>query len=89
MNHHIPLDKAPALPPNINQALPVVLDALASCKRTDELALMLPLLVRSNAPAYRRRLAELLGVALDDAPRQGAQVVSLMARRPAPHEGRS
>lgn len=51
---------APDIPP-ITTALPVVLDAIAACPHRDELRTLLALLVDHDAPAYRQRLAELLG----------------------------
>lgn len=42
------------------EALPVVLDALRDAPQRDELRRLLPLLVDTDAPAYRQRLAELL-----------------------------
>lgn len=47
-------------PPTLPAALPVVLDALALAPNRDELRQLLPLLVDTDAPAYRQRLAELL-----------------------------
>jgi len=47
--------------PSISTALPVVLDAIAMCPHRDELRTLLALLVDHDAPAYRQRLAELLG----------------------------
>jgi hypothetical protein len=55
---------APYAPP-LPLALPVVLDAIRSCpdSRREELRSLLTLLVDHDAPAYRQRLAELLGAA--------------------------
>ncbi|TSE32080.1 helix-turn-helix domain-containing protein [Tepidimonas charontis] len=50
-----------ALSAAIHAALPVVLDAIAMCPHRDELRTLLALLVDHDAPAYRQRLAELLG----------------------------
>lgn len=47
--------------PEISAALPVVLDAIRACPHKEELRVLLPLLVDTDAPAYRQRLAELLG----------------------------
>lgn len=44
----------------IANALPVVLDALAKAPARAELRTLLPLLIDSDAQAYRQRLAELL-----------------------------
>lgn len=44
----------------LNQALDVVLDALAESPHRAELRQLLPMLVDTNAQAYRQRLAELL-----------------------------
>lgn len=54
----------PTAPP-LAQALPVVLDAIRSCpdSHREELRSLLTLLVDHDAPAYRQRLAELLGAA--------------------------
>lgn len=49
-------DATPTLP----AALPVVLDALAASPHRAELRSLLALLVDTDAPAYRARLAELL-----------------------------
>lgn len=38
-----------------------MLDAIAACPHRDELRTLLALLVDHDAPAYRQRLAELLG----------------------------
>lgn len=46
--------------PELAAALPVVLDAIAACPERAELERLLPLLV-TGAPAYRQRVAELLG----------------------------
>lgn len=54
-----------ALPPSLPDALPVVLDALAASPHRAELRSLLALLVDTDAPAYRARLAELL---VDGAP---------------------
>lgn len=56
-------DVAPP-PLTLEAALPRVLDALADAQQRDELRRLLPLLVDSDAPAYRQRLAELLGRAV-------------------------
>lgn len=53
----VPRSKADSL----QQALPVVLDAMQRCQARSELRTLLTLLVDSDAPAYRQRLAELLG----------------------------
>lgn len=54
----------PKMPlPEIRDALPVVLDAIAACPHRDELRTLLALLVDHDAPAYRQRLAELLRAA--------------------------
>ncbi|MFG6413820.1 hypothetical protein ACG02S_07890 [Roseateles sp. DC23W] len=45
----------------LNDALTMVLDALAACSARTELRQLLPMLIDTNAPAYRQRLAELLG----------------------------
>lgn len=46
--------------PTFETALPVVLDAIAACDQRAELRALLPMLVDTNATAYRQRLAELL-----------------------------
>lgn len=51
--------------PTLRQALPVVLDAMQRCQARGELRTLLTLLVDSDAPAYRQRLAELLGETAD------------------------
>lgn len=56
---HAP-DNPPALQPSLPSALPVVLDALAASPHRAELRSLLALLVDTDAPAYRARLAELL-----------------------------
>ena len=47
-------------PPTLVTALPVVLDALARATARTELRQLLPMLVDTDAPAYRQRLGELL-----------------------------
>lgn len=47
-------------PTTVAAALSIVLDALAACKARAELRQLLPMLVDTDAPAYRHRLAELL-----------------------------
>lgn len=51
--------KQPPMP--ISTALPVVLDAIQKCQHREELRTLLALIVDVDAPAYRQRLAELLG----------------------------
>lgn len=46
--------------PTLATALPVVLDALARATARTELRQLLPMLVDTDAPAYRQRLGELL-----------------------------
>lgn len=46
--------------PTLVEALPVVLDALARATARQELRQLLPMLIDTNAPAYKVRLAELL-----------------------------
>lgn len=53
---------AAAAEPALADALAVVLKAIEECPERDELRQLLPLLV-TGAPAYRQRLAELLGSA--------------------------
>lgn len=63
---YVPADAAPAsgpAAPALIDALPVVLDALAAAPERAELRSLLPLLADTDAPAYRQRLAELLGAA--------------------------
>lgn len=52
--------------PPIRSALPVVLDAIAACPHKEELRVLLPLLLETDAPPYRARLLQLLGA---DVPR--------------------
>lgn len=52
-------------PPTLAQALDVVMDALAKSPTKAELKQLLPMLVDTNAAAYRARLGELLGQATD------------------------
>jgi len=56
---------APDIPP-ISTALPVFLDALRACPHKEELRVLLPLLLETDAPPYRARLLQLLGA---DVPR--------------------
>ncbi len=67
-------------PPPLAAALPVVLDALEACPHTAELERLLPLLP-TGAPAYRERLAQLLGVEVAHAP---AVAPTAPAMAPAP-----
>lgn len=53
--------------PTLAQALEVVLDAMAQSTAKAELKQLLPMLVETNAAAYRARLGELLGKATDSA----------------------
>jgi transcriptional regulator with XRE-family HTH domain len=46
--------------PPLPAALPTVLDAIRACPHKEELRVLLPLLVDTDAPAYRARLLELL-----------------------------
>jgi hypothetical protein len=55
-----PGDDAAETPIAIEAALPVVLDALAASPARAELRQLLPVLVDTDAPAYRQRLMELL-----------------------------
>lgn len=51
---------APSPAPTLAQALEVVMDAMAQSAAKAELKQLLPMLVETNASAYRARLAELL-----------------------------
>lgn len=51
--------------PTLRQALPVVLDAIAAARERDKLRAALLAFLDDDAPAYRQRLAELLGEATD------------------------
>ena len=55
-------------PPTLAQALEVVLDAMAQSTAKAELKQLLPMLVETNAAAYRARLGELLGQSLQKQP---------------------
>lgn len=48
---------------HLADALPVVLDAMAASPARMELRQLLPMLIDTDAPAYRQRLAELLAAA--------------------------
>lgn len=54
--------------PTLAQALEVVLDAMAQSTAKAELKQLLPMLVETNAAAYRARLGELLGQSLQKQP---------------------
>lgn len=54
--------------PSLAQALEVVLDAMAQSTAKAELKQLLPMLVETNAAAYRARLGELLGQSLQKQP---------------------
>jgi transcriptional regulator with XRE-family HTH domain len=56
---------APYGSPPLRKALPVVLDAIAAAKERDKLRAALLAFLDDDAPAYRQRLAELLGEATD------------------------
>lgn len=62
--------EAPAQPsaPTLAQALEVVMDAMAQSTAKAELKQLLPMLVETNASAYRTRLGELLGQSLQKQP---------------------
>lgn len=51
--------------PTLRQALPVVLDAIAAARERDKLRAALLAFLDDDAPAYRQRLAELLGEPAD------------------------
>lgn len=53
-------DTEALLVPTLAQALQVLLDAIAESPHRAELRQLLPMLVDTNAPAYRQRLGELL-----------------------------
>lgn len=56
----LPPSDAPQVRFTLDHALPIVLDALRDAPHRDELRRLLHLLVDTDAPAYRQRLAELL-----------------------------
>lgn len=75
MDRPIPEAEAPlgnpiseASKPTLAQALEVVLDAMAQSTAKTELKQLLPMLVETNASAYRARLGELLGQSLQKQP---------------------
>jgi transcriptional regulator with XRE-family HTH domain len=51
--------------PTLRQALPVVLDAISAARERDKLRAALLAFLDDDAPAYRQRLAELLGETAD------------------------
>ncbi len=57
-----------ATSPTLAQALEVVMDAMAQSTAKAELKQLLPMLVETNASAYRTRLGELLGQSLQKQP---------------------
>lgn len=59
--------KARAAAPALHAALPVVLDAMAAAPARGELRTLLQMLVDSDSPLYRQRLAELLAAKPDPA----------------------
>lgn len=63
--------KQPALRrPLLDEALPVVLEAMAAVRSRAELRQLLPMLVDTNAEAYRTRLLELLQEAASNQPQE-------------------
>lgn len=69
--------------PSLAQALPVVLDALARAAQRAELRQLLPMLVDTDAPAYRQRLAELLSAAAGNTAPSGLAETNDFAGKPA------
>lgn len=55
------LSSSQPMTPHLATAAAVFLDALRACPHKEELRVLLPLLVETDAPLYRARLLELLG----------------------------